>query len=408
MYVRQSLALALVVLALTPVLASAASDLPSNGPWSAPVTLDRGAVSAPAVAFGERGVAATWLRGPREVRAFMPSPGTVTVARSRAQRLRTPEIATTSTGAVVAWTRQGRVESRRVSRRTGRLSLVSRLSTKGREAFAPAFVGGTGPTVLAWQLGERDPELQIGVPRSSGAFAGTLRYPFEGLLDLDFTTTRGGGLLAVYTRRRAGDGRPELMVAEQRPGSPRLVEIARMREPVAPAVPADPVVAVTRTGRTVVAWTEAGRIVVSERPRGGEFGDPVEIAGGGFASRLALLPKADGTVLASWIATARASETAAGVLQMANVRGGTAQALTRSGERVVDYTATLDGRGGAHIGWISGGRAVVRVVDDREQRGARRTLSAPGERVRQLALAAGSTDVAAVWTTARAVRASSR
>ncbi|CAA9475995.1 MAG: hypothetical protein AVDCRST_MAG85-318, partial [uncultured Solirubrobacteraceae bacterium] len=333
--------------------------------------------------------------------------------RSRTQRLRTPEVATTSNGAVVAWTRNGRVETRRVSRRTGRLSLISRLSPKGRQAFGPTFVGGTVPTVLAWQLGERDPELQIGIPRSSGAFAGTLRYPFENLIDLDVTTTRGGGLLAAYTRRRAGDGQPELMVAEQRPGSPRLVEIARMREPVAPSLPVGPSVAVTDDGRTLVAWSEAspdgrGRVVVSERPRGGEFGDPVEIAAGGQPSRVSLLPKSDGTVLAAFVTTTRPSLTSPGTLRIADVRTGAVRALTRSGERVADYTVSLDGRGAAHFGWITGGRVIVRVVDGREQRGARRTLSAPGERVRQLALAAGSNDVAAVWTTARAVRASSR
>ena len=169
MHVRQTLALA-------PILAFPANDLPNNGPWGEPVTLDRGAVSSPTAAVDDRDrPAAAWLRGRRELRALVPGAGVLTVARSATQTLQSPEAATTPRGAVFAWTRAGRVETRRVSGSTGRLSLVSRLSPAGRDAFTPTFNGGTGGTILAWQLGLRRPLLQLGVPSSNGTFRGTLR-----------------------------------------------------------------------------------------------------------------------------------------------------------------------------------------------------------------------------------------
>ena len=401
MHLRQTLA-------LVPILAFPAAGPPANGPWSAPVTLDRGTVAAPSVAVDARDrAAATWLHGPREVRALLPSGRTTVVARSATQRLRTPEVATTSRGAVVAWTRQGRVETRTVSAASGRLSTVSRLSPAGRDALDPTFVGGTGGTVLAWQLGRDEPELQIGLPRSDGRFAGTLRYTLDSLEDLDFTTTRGGGLFAAYTRRRGADGRIELMAAEQRAGSSRLVEIARM--PQGTAAPRDPAVAVTSAGTAVVAWAESapggGRVMVAQRPRGGVFGDPVAIAAGGQASRVAVLPKSDGTVTLAWVATRTTSQTAAGALRVADLRDLAARTMAGA---IGDYTAAVDGRGGVHFAWITNGRVSTRLVDDRGQLGRRRTLTAPGERARTVALGAGARDVVALWTTGRAVRLSSR
>ena len=391
MHVRQTLALA-------PILAFPANDLPSNGPWSEPVTVDRGAVSAPTVSVDDDDRAAVaWRRGPREIRAVVPRAGVVTVARSATQRLLTPEIATTTGGAVVVWTRAGRVESRRVAG-SGRLSSVSRLSPVGRDAFGPTFVGGSGGTVLAWQLGAEEPELQLGVPRSDGTFAGTLRYALDSLVGLDVTTTRGGGLLAAYTRRRASDGRVELMVAEQAPRSSRLVEIARMREPVPPATPTEPRVLVTPGGRSLVAWLEADRVMLAERPRGGEFGQPVAIAAGARPRGLALVPKADGTILASWVS--------GGALRVADTAGGVSRTLATG---IADYVASADGRGAAHFGWVADGRAQTRLIDDAERIGTRRTLSAPGERVRELALSAGARDVVAAWATrGGSIRVSSR
>ena len=133
-------------LALAPILAFPADDLPSNGPWSEPVTLDRGAVASPTVAVDDarprcgRLAAAGRARSARSCRA----PGVVTVARSATQRLLTPEVATTTRGAVVAWTRAGRVEARRVG--AGPAGCRSGLPAvaPGRDAFAPTFVGGTG------------------------------------------------------------------------------------------------------------------------------------------------------------------------------------------------------------------------------------------------------------------------
>lgn len=399
-------------LALVPIVAFPASDVREKGPWSEPVTLDRGAVSAPAAAVDARDrAAAAWLRGRREVRALVPGGRVVTAARGATQRLTAPDVATTRRGAVVAWTRGGRVEARRVSA-AGRLSPVAQLSPAGADALDPTFVGGSGGTVLAWQLGTDEPELQIGLPRSDGRFLGTLRYGLASLVALDFTTTRSGGLLAAYTRRRASDGEVELMVAEQRPGTRELVEVARLG---AVGVPREPSVAVTADGRSVVAWTEpdpAGggrRVVAATRPRGGEFAAPVTVATGQYASRLALLPKADGPVLATWIAGQRLSPASPGVLRVANVAGGIGRSLTSPRELIRDYTATADGRGAAHFGWIDASGAVrVRLIDDAERLRARRRLTEPGERARALSLSAGRRGAMALWTTARSVRASTR
>jgi hypothetical protein len=405
MHVRQTLALA-------PILAFPASDVREQGPWSEPVTLDRGAVAAPSAAVDERDrVAATWLRGPREVRALVPGGRVVTVARSPRRRLLTPEVATTTRGAVVAWTRAGRVESRRVTA-GGRLSLVSQLSPAGRRAFEPTFVGGTGGTVLAWQLGTGVPQLQLGIPRSDGSFLRTLRYGLGDVAELDFTTTRSGGLLAAYTRRAATGGSVELVVAEQRPGSRELVEIGRM---ATIGLPREPHVAVTAAGRSVIAWTESEpasggrRVVMADRRRGGTFGAPVTLAPAAYASRLSLVPKADGAVLATWIAGERLSPASPGALRVVDTAGGTPRTVTRPGERIRDYAVTADGRGAAHFGWItSGGAVTAGIVDEAERVGTRRRLSHTGERARALSLSAGRRGVAAIWTTASAVRASGR
>jgi hypothetical protein len=338
----------------------------------------------------------------------------VTVQRS-GERLGAPAVALAARGPVVAWTRGGRVEARRLSS-TGALLTRSRLSGDGPTAFDPTWVGGTGGAVLAWLRGAAEPDIQVGVPRSDGRFRGTIRYDIDSLADADMSTTRNGGLLVAYTRSAPGGA--QLVVAEQTAGTTRLRDVVRM--PTA-GQPRNPAVAVTPDGRSYVAWSEgvaAGgeRIMVSSRARGGAFGAPVVLETNVFANQLALVSKPDGAVLASWIAATRPVPTAPGVLRVANVDGRSVGSLSRTGEDVERYTAAVDGRGVAHFIWWSdvtaepGGPVTTRLVDSAERIGAGRRLSPPGERAVSLSIAAGGRNVVAAWGTAGggAIRAAER
>jgi hypothetical protein len=383
--------------------------------WSAPTSLDRGEVRTPSVALDTRGrIAASWLKG-SSIRAWQSSHRRLVTVQRSEQRFSPPVVALASSGAVVGWARAGRVEARRLSA-SGRLLTKSRLSGDGPAAFDPTWVGGTGGTVLAWLRGTSEPDIQVAVPRSDGRFAGTIRYDIDGLRDADMSTTRSGGLLVAYTR--LVPGATQLVVAEQTAGTTRLRDVVRMPTT---GVPRNPAVAVTTSGRSYVAWTEgdpAGghRLLVSRRERGGAFGAPVTLATGAFAGQVALVPKSDGAVLASWVARTRFAQSSPGVLRVALADGGAVSNVSAAGEAVERYTAAVDGAGGAHFVWWNdiqvepGGPVTTRPVDAAERLGARRRLSAPGERAVSLSAAAAGRRVVVAWGTAggRAIRAVER
>lgn len=373
----------------------------ASAAWRGAVTLDSAAVRSASVAVDDQGrAAAAWIRGDT-VRARVG--GRVVDVQSSGGRLEGATIGVGPRNAIVAWTRRGRVEARRVSYGGG-VSLRQRLSGDGPAAFGPDWVGGT----LAWLRGTDEPDLQLAVPRRDGRFEGTIRYDIDGLLDVDLAPSRAGGLVAAFTRERGSD--VDIVVAEQAAGRARLRDVFT---PETAGLPRDPAVAVSATGRTVVAWTEGDReaggerIMVAARPRGGSFGAPAPLATGVYATQLALVPKADGSVLAAWIASQRFAETSPGILRVADVNDGVVRNVSAAGEEVERWAGAVDGRGIAHFAWWSdsasepGGPVFTRVVDAQERLQTRYRLTPLGERATSLSLAAGARgEAAALWTRA--------
>ena len=244
---------------ILPVIAFPATDIAAKGPWeradharprerSSPAAV---AVDAAGPRSPRRGSSAPAARA--RVRAIAePAAGPITVEQDSGAQPVGPDVATSSSrrgrrldapaGVGRGTPPPSRVESRRVSGRTGDV-LVARAASRPpgaprcarRSSAAPA-----GPS-SRWLLARREPRPRDRLPRVDGVFEGTLRY--RPPRDAARSTSRRPRRVACSRRTREAPRRPlELMVAEQRPGSSRMVEIAAC----VAGLPRDPVVTVTR------------------------------------------------------------------------------------------------------------------------------------------------------------------
>ena len=385
--------------------------------WSPPSTVDRATagfrVRGPVVASSAAATTVAWVRSKPSLNVLRARTATragVTrdwVVRASRTGITRPTLLTGGGVGVVAWRwftgRTYRVEARSLHLGSGRVGPLQRLSAAKPDASAPTFVGGDGGVRLAWLRLGLEPDLQVASPERTGRFASTVRYDVEGVRELDATVASGDRLAVAFTRRLPGQTSPSVGVALQ--GLEGLAEIATFDgRPGAE----EPGVAVDSRGRLVVAWTQTTengleQVYTAVRERGASrFGDPVLVETTGSVDDLAIVPKADGDTLLTWLSSGTIGPTS---LVAASLTGGS-RTLNASTDDVTGYAVTTDARGSAHIAYRAdgpgtGGLLYATRVGPTELISAPRRVTAPGERASSFSIGASPRGTARVaWTRA--------
>jgi hypothetical protein len=342
--------IALLGLALAPAAAGAV-------PWSAARSVTIGGLARePAVALGGPDAAAVaYVRHIGGADRIELRPGTVDrlrtpviVDRDARHGLDSPTLTYSGHDALLVWRR-----FRDANTRVLELAAVShagsatapRAITGPPNAFSPAFVN---PSLLTFWRRQAAYTVAI-ANRTAGA---KTRLPSSAAFESEVAALPDGTLVAVWPSAGA------IFAATRDPGATAFGAVARLSAPGGFA--RSPHLAVTPDGHAVAVWTQSdgvGRALVSAaRPPGGAFGAPVVVR-----------PSSD------QVLTVRALGSSAGDILVAFVS--------------------------ARADIASGPLRALRLGPNGEAASSLRTLTPPGERTRDVSLAADNSAGYAAWTT---------
>jgi hypothetical protein len=355
-------AIALLALAATPAAAGAV-------PWSAPrsVTVS-GLAREPAVALGGPDAAAISyvcrLSGADRVelrRGTVDRLGTPTILdRDARHGLDSPTLTYSGHDALLVWRR-----FRDANTRVLELASVTRAGSVGGpraitgppNAFSPAFAS---PDVLTFWRRQAAYTVAI-ANRTAGA---KTRLPAGAAFESQVVKLADGRLVAVWPSGGA------IFAATRAPGATVFGGATRLSAPGGFA--RSPQLALTPDGHAVAVWTQSdgsGRALVSAaRPPGGGFGAPTTVlAASEQVLTVRALGSSAGDVLVAFV-SARA-DIASGPLRALRLgpngqASGSVRTLTPPGERTRDVSLAADNSAG-YAAWATGGitsRHRVRVV----------------------------------------------
>ena len=354
--------IALLALAAAPAAAGAA-------PWSAPgsVTIS-GLAREPAVALGGPDAAAVaYVRHIGGADRLELRPGTVDrlrtpviVDRDARHGLDSPTLTYSGADALLVWRR-----FRDANTRVLELASVSRAGsarapraiTGPPNAFAPAFVS---PDLLTFWRRQAAYTVAI-ADRAGGA---KTRLPDGAAFESVVAALPDGTLVAAWPSAGA------IFAATRDPGATAFGAPVRLSAPGGFA--RSPRLAFTPDGHTVAVWTQSdgtGRALVSAaRPPGGAFGAPAVVRpSSDQVLTVRALGSSAGDVLVAF-ASARA-DIASGPLRALRLgpnglASSSVRTLTAPGERTRDVSLAAD-NGAGYAAWVTGGvtsRHAVRVV----------------------------------------------
>jgi hypothetical protein len=228
------------------------------------------------------------------------------------------------------------------------------------------------------------------------------------------TLTADGPESAYFPRFVAGgDGTPRLIWDRRTSSAGRAVRGTGFGAPFSVpggGVSSAPAIAVEPSGTAVAVWTDGGRVLTASASPGGAFGAPTVLSAAGYAREVQVVATDDGDVVAAWLSSSGAGNA---ILVATRPRGGDfgatvalagheerafapRLAATSAGEVLVAYLSTTTSRG-----WGSARGAVrLRRLDGTEQPvGGRIRLSPAGVRAIEPALAHdGIGSALAAWT----------
>jgi hypothetical protein len=354
--------IALLALAAAPAAAGAA-------PWSAPRSVTAsGLAREPAVALGGPDAAAVayvrHLSGADRAelrRGTVDRLGTPTILdRDARHGLDSPTLTYSGHDALLVWRR-----FRDANTRVLELASVTRAGSVGGpraitgppNAFSPAFAS---PDVLTFWRRQAAYTIAI-ANRTAGA---KTRLPAGAAFESQVAKLADGRLVAVWPSGGA------IFTATRAPGAAAFGAPARLSAPGGFA--RSPQLALTPDGHAIALWTQsdgAGRaLVTAARPPGGDFGAPATVvASSEQVLTVRALGSSAGDVLVAFV-SARA-DIASGPLRALRL-GPTGLAstpvrtLTAPGERTRDVTLAADSSAG-YAAWATGGvtgRHAIRVV----------------------------------------------
>jgi hypothetical protein len=354
---------ALIALAAMPAAAGAAA------PWSAPRSVTAsGLAREPAVALGGPDAAAVayvrHLSGADRVelrRGTVDRLGTPTILDRDARRgLDSPTLTYSGHDALLVWRR-----FRDANTRVLELASVTRAGTVGGpraitgppNAFSPAFAS---PDVLTFWRRQAAYTVAI-ANRTAGA---KTRLPAGAAFESQVVKLADGRLVAVWPSGGA------IFAATRAPGAAAFGAATRLSAPGGFA--RSPQLALTPNGTTVAVWTQSdgtGRaLVTAARPPGGAFGAATTVLPSSEqVLTVRALGSSAGDVLVAFV-SARA-DIASGPLRAlrlgpTGLASSSVRTLTPPGERTRDVTLAADGSAG-YAAWATGGvtsRHSIRVV----------------------------------------------
>jgi hypothetical protein len=355
--------IALIALAAMPAAAGAAA------PWSAPrsVTVS-GLAREPAVALGGPDAAAVayvrHLDGADRVelrRGTVDRLGTPTILdRDARHGLDSPTLTYSGHDALLVWRR-----FRDANTRVLELASVTRAGTVGGpraitgppNAFSPAFAS---PDVLTFWRRQAAYTIAI-ANRTAGA---KTRLPAGAAFESQVVKLGDGRLVAVWPSGGA------IFAATRAPGATTFGAATRLS--AAGGFARSPQLAITPNGTTVAVWTQSagtGRaLVTAARPPGGAFGAATTVLPSSEQVLSAhALGSSAGDVLVAFV-SARA-DIASGPLRALRLgpdglASSSVRTLTPPGERTRDVALAADGSAG-YAAWATGGvtsRHAIRVV----------------------------------------------
>jgi hypothetical protein len=354
--------IALLALAAAPAAAGAA-------PWSAPRSVTVGGLARePAVALGGPDAAAVAyvrrLSGADRAelrRGTIDRLGTPTILdRDARHGLDSPTLTYSGHDALLVWRR-----FRDANTRVLELASVTRAGTVGGpraitgppNAFSPTFAS---PDVLTFWRRQAAYTIAI-ANRAAGA---KTRLPAGAAFESQVAKLADGRLVAVWPSGGA------IFAATRAPGAAAFDAPARLSAPGGFA--RSPQLALTPDGHAIALWTQSdgvGRaLVTAARPPGGSFGAPMTVVpSSGQALTVRALGSSSGDVLVAFV-SARA-DIAAGPLRAlrlgpTGLPSGPLRTLTAPGERTRDVSLAADSSAG-YAAWATGGvtgRHAIRVV----------------------------------------------
>lgn len=359
MTTRTALA-AVLALALAPAAAHAA-------PWSTPRTVAQsGLPTEPVVALGGPDAAAVaYVRHVGGESRVELRPGTVDrlgtpVIADRDPRhgLDSPALTFSGHVALLAWRRFQNPDARVLDFATisrGRVVSGPRAITGAPNSYEPAF---PNPQLLTfWR--RKAAYVRAIVNRRPDV---TARLPSGAAFESQVAALADGTRIAVWPDAGA------IYAATQAPGAPSFGPAARISAPGGFA--RSPQLAITRDGHAIALWVQSGgggrALVSAARPPGGSFAPPTQltpVTSYAFAPRS--IATAAGDVFVTFVSTSRAF--GAGPLQALHVgpdgQGSVPQTLTPPGERTDDAALAVDSSA-AYAAWANAGRVRhhVRVV----------------------------------------------
>ena len=321
-----------------------------------------------------------------------------------------PSVAADARGRIaLGWGRQlGDVRRAEVRRGTLRRflrgpALVLDSTTGNLDSVTVALSGNASLLAVAWR------RRQDAAQRLFGA-----TLTLNGMVDGATPLTPNGPESAYFPRFVTdGDNALRLIWDRRTSSAGRVLRGTGFDAPFAVpgrGVNSGPAIAVDPDGTTVAVWTDGGRVLTASAPAGGAFGPSVVLSAAGYAREPQAVTTDGGDVVAAWLSSSGEGNAILAAARPRDGEFGATVALagheerafsprlaaTSAGEVLVAYLSTSVNRG------FGGGRGVVRLrrLDGREQpAGSRIRLSPSGVRAIEPAIAHdGIGSAHAAWT----------
>ncbi len=321
-----------------------------------------------------------------------------------------PSVAADARGRIaLGWGRQlGDVRRAEVRRGTLRRflrgpALVLDSTTGNLDSVTVALSGNASLLAVAWRRR---------LDAAQRLFGATVTL--NGMVDGATPLTPNGAESAFFPRFVAGGDNALRLIWDRRTSSAgRVLAGTGFGAPFTVpgrGVNSGPAVAVDPDGTTVAVWTDGGRVLTASAPAGGAFGPSVVLSAAGYAREPQAVTTDGGDVVAAWLSSSGEGNAILAAARPRDGEFGATVALagheerafaprlaaTSAGEVLVAYLSTSVNRG------FGAGRGVVRLrrLDGRERpAGSRIRLSPSGVRAIEPAIAHdGIGSARAAWT----------